>query len=190
MILAIVEQYVIPLVHNSLVPFKANDMVRIVERAMKLSIPNVYVWLLGFYVFFHLYLNITAELLRFADRQFYKDWWYVSYTFSCEQELYYAAIFLEELEHASLSMDANDGVLTYAQCRIFSVSNRICLLLDICIISRGKESPFVILIIQLIIAVPFQMFKWWAFFGMVSQVGVTMSMLMNKVAIDTNHHIS
>lgn len=31
--------------------------------------------LLFFYSFFHLALNILAELLRFADRDFYKDWW-------------------------------------------------------------------------------------------------------------------
>nr|GEU60264.1 diacylglycerol acyltransferase 1 [Tanacetum cinerariifolium] len=28
-----------------------------------------------FYCFFHLWLNILAELLRFGDREFYKDWW-------------------------------------------------------------------------------------------------------------------
>ena len=71
------EQYIVPLVHNSLVPFKALDFIRIAERILKLSLPNMCVWLLGFYVFFHLYLNITAEILRFGDRQFYKDWWYV-----------------------------------------------------------------------------------------------------------------
>ena len=32
-------------------------------------------WLLGFYCFFHLWLNIVAELLHFADRKFYGDWW-------------------------------------------------------------------------------------------------------------------
>ena len=28
-----------------------------------------------FGVFFHLYLNLTAELLRFGDRNFYEDFW-------------------------------------------------------------------------------------------------------------------
>lgn len=28
-----------------------------------------------FYCFFHLWLNIIAEVLRFGDRTFYKDWW-------------------------------------------------------------------------------------------------------------------
>jgi diacylglycerol O-acyltransferase 1 len=31
--------------------------------------------LLMFYFCFHLYLNLFAELMRFGDRVFYKDWW-------------------------------------------------------------------------------------------------------------------
>jgi diacylglycerol O-acyltransferase 1 len=46
-----------------------------VQRILKLAVPNLMVWLLGFYAFFHLWLNILAELLRFGDRLFYKDWW-------------------------------------------------------------------------------------------------------------------
>ncbi|GAM19405.1 hypothetical protein SAMD00019534_025800 [Acytostelium subglobosum LB1] len=70
-----VEQYMVPLVENSVRPMEQNDLVRIIERIMKLSLPNLYVWLLGFYVFFHLYLNICAEITRFGDREFYRDWW-------------------------------------------------------------------------------------------------------------------
>jgi hypothetical protein len=39
---------------------------------MKLALPSFVVWLLGFYTMFHCCLNITGELTRFADRQFYK----------------------------------------------------------------------------------------------------------------------
>ena len=46
-----------------------------VEALLKIAIPNTYVWLLGFYWFFHLWLNLLAELTRFGDRLFYKDWW-------------------------------------------------------------------------------------------------------------------
>lgn len=45
---------------------------------LQLSLTSTYLWLLGFYAFFHCFLNITAELLRFADRVFYKDWWNAS----------------------------------------------------------------------------------------------------------------
>lgn len=40
-----------------------------------MGIPNLYLWLLMFYTLFHCMLNLSAELTRFGDRQFYKDWW-------------------------------------------------------------------------------------------------------------------
>ena len=39
------------------------------------AVPSFIVWLLGFYALFHCWLNILAELLRFADRTFFSDWW-------------------------------------------------------------------------------------------------------------------
>lgn len=40
-----------------------------------LQVPNHLIWLLFFYAIFHSGLNITAEVLQFGDRTFYKDWW-------------------------------------------------------------------------------------------------------------------
>ncbi|EGR28876.1 hypothetical protein IMG5_167290 [Ichthyophthirius multifiliis] len=45
------------------------------ERIIKLSIPSFYFWLAGFYGVFQVWLNVTSELLKYADRQFYLDWW-------------------------------------------------------------------------------------------------------------------
>mmetsp|Transcript_26026 Transcript_26026/g.50479 ORF Transcript_26026/g.50479 Transcript_26026/m.50479 type:complete len:496 (+) Transcript_26026:1-1488(+) len=45
---------------------------------LKLSLTSTYIWLLTFYGFFHCFLNISAELLRFGDRVFYRDWWNAS----------------------------------------------------------------------------------------------------------------
>ncbi|XP_022842852.1 diacylglycerol O-acyltransferase 1-like isoform X1 [Olea europaea var. sylvestris] len=70
----IVEQYINPIVRNSQHPLKGN-LLYAIERVLKLSVPNLYVWLCMFYCFFHLWLNILAELLCFGDREFYKDWW-------------------------------------------------------------------------------------------------------------------
>ncbi|XP_037468694.1 diacylglycerol O-acyltransferase 1-2 isoform X1 [Triticum dicoccoides] len=70
----IIEQYINPIVQNSKHPLKGNFLDAI-ERVLKLSVPTLYVWLCMFYSFFHLWLNILAELLRFGDREFYKDWW-------------------------------------------------------------------------------------------------------------------
>lgn len=45
------------------------------EYLLKLAIASTYIWLLVFYSYFHLFFNILAELLKFGDRVFYKDWW-------------------------------------------------------------------------------------------------------------------
>ncbi|XP_061539366.1 sterol O-acyltransferase 1 isoform X3 [Phycodurus eques] len=49
-------------------------------RAMVLGVfnsilPGVLVLFLGFFAFLHCWLNAFAEMLRFGDRMFYKDWW-------------------------------------------------------------------------------------------------------------------
>jgi hypothetical protein len=69
-----VEQYITPTLSQSLAALKSRNVVYIFMRLLKLSIPNTYVWLLGFYFYFHLWLNLLAELTRFGDRCFYKDW--------------------------------------------------------------------------------------------------------------------
>ncbi|KAK1313704.1 Diacylglycerol O-acyltransferase 1 [Acorus calamus] len=70
----IIEQYINPIVKNSQHPLKGNFLYAL-ERVLKLSVPTLYVWLCMFYCYFHLWLNILAELLCFGDREFYKDWW-------------------------------------------------------------------------------------------------------------------
>jgi diacylglycerol O-acyltransferase-1 len=70
----IIEQYINPTVSKSQPPLKGNYLYA-AERILKLSMPVLYVWLCMFYCLFHLWLNIVAELLRFGDREFYKDWW-------------------------------------------------------------------------------------------------------------------
>uniref|UniRef100_A0A452Y6J9 Diacylglycerol O-acyltransferase n=1 Tax=Aegilops tauschii subsp. strangulata TaxID=200361 RepID=A0A452Y6J9_AEGTS len=70
----IIEQYINPIVVNSQHPLKGG-LLNAVETVLRLSLPNVYLWLCMFYCFFHLWLNILAEILRFGDREFYKDWW-------------------------------------------------------------------------------------------------------------------
>lgn len=75
LILLFVEQYVIPTVEVSAPSIHDNDIMKSMELLFSLAIPSTYIWLLGFYLFFHLYLNLIAELLQFGDRMFYKDWW-------------------------------------------------------------------------------------------------------------------
>jgi len=70
-----VQQYIIPTLNNSIDGIRSRDFARVAEVILKISIPNTYSWLLMFYLFFHLWLNLLAELTRFGDRLFYKDWW-------------------------------------------------------------------------------------------------------------------
>jgi diacylglycerol O-acyltransferase 1 len=39
------------------------------------QIPNHLLWLIWFYLCFHSYFNMLGEVLKFADRDFYGDWW-------------------------------------------------------------------------------------------------------------------
>ncbi|XP_055343981.1 diacylglycerol O-acyltransferase 1-like [Paramacrobiotus metropolitanus] len=73
--LALAQQWLLPIMQNSVAPLRDSDWSKIMERLLKLAIPNHCMWLIGFYLFFHSAMNAIAEVMRFADRQFYKDWW-------------------------------------------------------------------------------------------------------------------
>jgi diacylglycerol O-acyltransferase 1 len=51
------------------------DWMEVGYRLMRLSIPNTIGWIMGFYCFFHLLLNVISEVIHFGDRNFYMDWW-------------------------------------------------------------------------------------------------------------------
>ncbi|KAH6562940.1 hypothetical protein BASA83_003463 [Batrachochytrium salamandrivorans] len=68
-------QYAAPTLKNSIEALDNMDMLRLLERMLKLSVVSVVIWLLMFWSFFHCWLNILAELLRFGDRRFYQPWW-------------------------------------------------------------------------------------------------------------------
>lgn len=80
----LIEQYITPILTNAITGvenrldkgesfFSMSSF--LLERLLKLSIPNLYIWLLMFGELFHCWLNILAELTRFGDRKFYLDWW-------------------------------------------------------------------------------------------------------------------
>ncbi|KAF2864770.1 MBOAT, membrane-bound O-acyltransferase family-domain-containing protein [Massariosphaeria phaeospora] len=70
-------QYAAPLLQNSLDKISTLDLVSIAERVMKLSTISLFCWLCGFFALFQSALNALAEVTRFADREFYGDWWNV-----------------------------------------------------------------------------------------------------------------
>ncbi|XP_015584774.1 diacylglycerol O-acyltransferase 1 isoform X1 [Cephus cinctus] len=74
-VMSLFQQWMVPSVKNSLIPFSNMDVAKASERLLKLAIPNHLMWLCFFYLVFHSYLNLMGELLHFADRNFYGDWW-------------------------------------------------------------------------------------------------------------------
>eukprot|EP00052_Salpingoeca_macrocollata_P010162 m.79482 g.79482 ORF g.79482 m.79482 type:complete len:442 (+) comp17422_c0_seq1:200-1525(+) len=73
MIVSLGQQWVVPTVNNT---FKEKPTLPfLLRRVLKLAAPNFFIWLMLFYMFFHSFLNATGEILRFGDRQFYRDWW-------------------------------------------------------------------------------------------------------------------
>ncbi|KAI9762193.1 MAG: hypothetical protein M4579_000516 [Chaenotheca gracillima] len=68
-------QYAAPVLRNSLAKMQTLDFTSILERLMKLSTISLVIWLAGFFAFFQSALNGLAEIMRFADREFYTDWW-------------------------------------------------------------------------------------------------------------------
>lgn len=74
-VIFMMEQWCFPVVKNSFVSMKERNYMHLLERVLKLSVPSLAIWLSIFYAFFHLWLNIVAEVLRFGDREFYRDWW-------------------------------------------------------------------------------------------------------------------
>lgn len=75
LLVALTQQWMIPIIQSSMKPLEDMDLSRMMERLLRLAVPNHLLWLMFFYWFFHSSLNFSAELLRFGDRQFYKDWW-------------------------------------------------------------------------------------------------------------------
>ncbi|KAI8471776.1 MAG: MBOAT, membrane-bound O-acyltransferase family-domain-containing protein [Monoraphidium minutum] len=76
--LLIIDQMLVPAMLSGLKPLAELDWFHFCERVLGLALPNLYVWLLGFVILFHVWLNIMGEVTRFADRSFYRAWWNAS----------------------------------------------------------------------------------------------------------------
>ncbi|UJR09781.1 hypothetical protein I4U23_014007 [Adineta vaga] len=69
------QQWILPILRTLDRPLNQYSTLQNIERLLRLSLPNHLLWLILFYVYFHSTLNLLAELLRFGDRLFYRDWW-------------------------------------------------------------------------------------------------------------------
>ncbi|XP_031116374.1 diacylglycerol O-acyltransferase 1A-like [Ipomoea triloba] len=155
----IIEQYINPIVRNSQHPLQGN-LLYAIERVLKLSVPNLYVWLCMFYCFFHLWLNILAELLRFGDREFYKDWWNAK-TIDEYWRMWNMPVHKWMVRHL------------YFPCLRNGIPKGVAILIAFLVSAIFHE---------LCIAVPCQIFKFWAFIGIMFQVPLVIltNFLQNK----------
>lgn len=129
------------------------------EYALKLSIANMYCWLLVFYGFFHLYLNLTGELLRFGDRVFYRDWWNSS-EMSAYWRLWNTPVHYWLVRHV------------YFPCVRWGMSK-----------TAATFSVFFLsaVVHELLISTPFHMVRPWIYLAMMGQIPlVWMTKLLNK----------
>jgi diacylglycerol O-acyltransferase-1 len=118
---------------------------------LKLTIASTYLWLLIFYGYFHLYLNLLAELLQFGDRVFYKDWWNSS-TASSFWRLWNMPVHYWMVRHV------------YFPCLRFKTLR----------LGRSGATLVVFLLSAIIheveVSIPFHMVRPWTFLGMMAQI--------------------
>ncbi|GLT47797.1 hypothetical protein SLA2020_214600 [Shorea laevis] len=158
----IIEQYINPIVKNSQHPLKGN-LLYALERVLKLSVPNLYVWLCMFYCFFHLWLNILAELLRFGDCEFYKDWWNAK-TVEEYWKMWNMPVHKWMVRHIYFPCLRNGipkGLAIFIAFFVSAVFHELC------------------------IAVPCHIFKFWAFIGIMFQVTLVLITNSCKTSSET-----
>lgn len=115
---------------------------------MKLAVPNHLIWLLCFYAFFHSGLNVTAEVLKFGDRTFYKDWW-------------------NSPNVAYFWQNWNIPVHRWARRHLYTP------MLQSGYSSRQAQVAVFLLSAffhEFLVSVPLRLFRFWAFLAMLSQV--------------------
>ncbi|XP_006038352.2 diacylglycerol O-acyltransferase 1 [Alligator sinensis] len=148
LIVGLIQQWMVPTIQNSMKPFRDMDYSRIIERLLKLAVPNHFIWLIFFYWLFHSSMNAVAEVLRFGDREFYRDWW------NSESVTYFwqnwnIPVHKWCLRHFYVPM------IRYG-CRRWMARTAVFLL-----------SAF---FHEYLVSVPLRMFRLWAFMGMMAQL--------------------
>ncbi|XP_020609735.1 diacylglycerol O-acyltransferase 1-like [Orbicella faveolata] len=142
------RKWIVPTVKNSWKPIQEMDLGRGLERVMKLAVPNHLIWLLCFYAFFHSGLNVTAEVLKFGDRTFYKDWW-------------------NSPNVAYFWQNWNIPVHRWARRHLYTP------MLQSGYSSRQAQVAVFLLSAffhEFLVSVPLRLFRFWAFLAMLSQV--------------------
>ncbi|XP_074842550.1 diacylglycerol O-acyltransferase 1 [Carettochelys insculpta] len=148
LLVGLIQQWMVPTIQNSMKPFRDMDYSRIIERLLKLAVPNHLIWLIFFYWFFHSSLNVLAEVLQFGDREFYRDWW------NSESVTYFwqnwnIPVHKWCLRHFYKPMIKRGVSKWTAQTAVFLASA---------------------FFHEYLVSVPLKMFRLWAFMGMMAQI--------------------
>ncbi|KXS18204.1 hypothetical protein M427DRAFT_54029 [Gonapodya prolifera JEL478] len=145
----LMEQYAVPTLKNAMQPMRELSGAKMFERLLKLSFSSLYIWLGGFYFFFHSFLNFTAELLRFGDRTFYLPWWN-SASIAEYWRLWNIPVYTWAKRHIYLPMVLNQGWKPWeAQLVVFGVSA---------------------ILHEVVVGIPTHLLYGWAFFAMAGQI--------------------
>uniref|UniRef100_A0A8C5PHS4 O-acyltransferase n=1 Tax=Leptobrachium leishanense TaxID=445787 RepID=A0A8C5PHS4_9ANUR len=148
LLVGLIQQWMVPAIQNSMKPFRDMDYSRVVERLLKLAVPNHLIWLIFFYWFFHSSMNFVAELMRFGDRGFYRDWWN-SETVTYFWQNWNIPVHRWCLRHFYKPMMRRGVSKWTAQTAVFFASA---------------------FFHEYLVSIPLKMFRLWAFMGMMSQI--------------------
>lgn len=152
--LALCQQWIVPTLQKAIAPIHKLEGSRMLERLLRLAIPNHFMWLIFFYWFFHSVLNVIAEILRFADREFYRDWWN-SETIVYFWQAWNIPVHKWCTRHLYKPILRSGGSKFMAQVAVFLLSA---------------------FFHEYMVSIPLHVFPFWAFMGMIAQIplsGVT-----------------
>ncbi|MBN3303472.1 DGAT1 acyltransferase, partial [Amia calva] len=148
LLVGLIQQWMVPTIQNSMKPFKDMDYSRMIERLLKLAVPNHLIWLIFFYWFFHSSMNFVAELMQFGDREFYRDWWN-SETVTYFWQNWNIPVHKWCLRHFYKPILKRGASKWVAQTAVFLASA---------------------FFHEYLVSVPLKMFRLWAFMGMMAQI--------------------
>lgn len=128
-------------------------------------------WLTFFYLCFHSFFNLTGELLHFADRNFYCDWWN-SENIDTFWRTWNMPVHRWCVRHIYIPVVDMGYSRTSASLIVFFVS---AFFHEYLVSSLFKPHsnwniPFKFVSFFYQVSVPLRMFKVWAFMGMMGQI--------------------
>ncbi|KAK1795220.1 hypothetical protein P4O66_010395, partial [Electrophorus voltai] len=145
---SVVLKWMVPIIRSSMKPLQEMDYSRMMERLLRLAVPNHLIWLIFFYCFFHSSMNFVAEILRFGDREFYRDWWN-SETVTYFWQNWNIPVHKWCLRHFYKPLLRKGASKLVSQAAVFFTSA---------------------FFHEYLVSVPLRMFRLWAFMGMMAQL--------------------